>query len=99
MWGPRPAFCYSHIVTVLSMWDALSEKRTSPSFTAVIVSSTCHLYLQFYMSAFYTVSQLPRTWFLVDTYSNVPCIQGLYKSRLGAADHALTHVPHVTTAA
>jgi hypothetical protein len=33
-----------------------SDKRTGLSFTAVIVNSTCHLYLQFYMSSFYIFS-------------------------------------------
>jgi hypothetical protein len=33
-----------------------SSSLTRGSFSAVIVNSTCHLYLQFYISAFYMVS-------------------------------------------
>jgi hypothetical protein len=55
IWGPRPDFCYCQTVTVLSMWGALSDERTGLSFVAVIISSTWHLYLQFYLSASYTV--------------------------------------------
>jgi hypothetical protein len=56
IWGPRPNYCYCQRVAVLSMWVALSEERTGLSFTAARIRSTCHLYLQFYMSAFYTFS-------------------------------------------
>jgi hypothetical protein len=38
---------------------SLSDERTDLSFTAVIVSNACHLYLQFYMSAFYIVIKSP----------------------------------------
>jgi hypothetical protein len=44
----------------------ISGGRTDLSFTAVIISSTCQLHSQIYMSAFYRVSQLPRVRFLVD---------------------------------
>jgi hypothetical protein len=87
------------------MWGALSDEMTGPSFTAIIVSGTCHLYLQFYMSAFYTVSCKESGSLLIHTiYSftcstNVQYIEGHSKSRLGTADHALTHVVLVTTAA
>jgi hypothetical protein len=40
---------------VLSMWDAFSDEKASLSFMAVIVNSTCHLYLQLYLSAFYII--------------------------------------------
>jgi hypothetical protein len=40
------------------MWGALSDDRTCLLFAEVTVSSTCHLYSQFYMSAFYIVSHL-----------------------------------------
>jgi hypothetical protein len=55
IWGPRPNFCYCQTVEVLLMLDALSHERKGLSFTAVKISSTNHLYLQFYMSAFYIV--------------------------------------------
>jgi hypothetical protein len=54
IWGPTPDFCYSQTFAVLSMWDDLSDERTGLSFLAVIISSTWHLYLQLYLSAFYT---------------------------------------------
>jgi hypothetical protein len=44
------------IAVVLSMWGALSDKRSGLSFTEVILSSTCHLYWQSYKSALYIVS-------------------------------------------
>jgi hypothetical protein len=37
------------------MWGAFSDKRTGLSFVAVILSGTRHLYLQFYLSAFYII--------------------------------------------
>jgi hypothetical protein len=40
IWGPRPDFCYCQTFAVLSMWGALSDKRTGLSFVAAIVSST-----------------------------------------------------------
>jgi hypothetical protein len=33
--GPRPEFCYCQTVEGLMMWDALSDERTSLSFTIV----------------------------------------------------------------
>jgi hypothetical protein len=33
IWGPRPDFYYCQIVSGLLMWDALSDERTSLSFT------------------------------------------------------------------
>jgi hypothetical protein len=30
IWGPRPDFCYCQTFAVLSMWGALSDKRTGP---------------------------------------------------------------------
>jgi hypothetical protein len=64
--APRPDFC-CQTVAGLFMWDALSDERRvcrvqlllvlaiAVIFTAVKISSICHLCLQFYMSAFYTV--------------------------------------------
>jgi hypothetical protein len=90
------------------MWSALSDERTGLSFTSVKISSTCHLYLEFYMSESLTVSGL--------TMSPVPCgcllltalhvtlrvyvqyTQGLWQSRLGTAEYGLTDADHVTTA-
>jgi hypothetical protein len=37
------------------MWVALSDETPRLSFSAVRISSICHLCLQFYMSAFYAV--------------------------------------------
>jgi hypothetical protein len=34
----------------MSIWGALSGEKTVLSFTTVIISSTCDLYLQSYMS-------------------------------------------------
>jgi hypothetical protein len=107
IWGPRSDFCYCQTTAVLSMWGALSDERTGLSFTAVKISSTCHLYLQFYMLALYSqMSESPvpcghRLFTvlhvtLVHRYNTY--IQDLCQSRLGTADHALTHVAHVTTA-
>jgi hypothetical protein len=45
IWGRRPDFCYCQRTSVLSIWGAHSDERTVLSFVAVIVSSTCHLYL------------------------------------------------------
>lgn len=80
-------------------------------FAAVKINSTRRLYdnLQFYMSAFSIVlnSPVPCGYMLftvlfatlVYTYVLVQYIQGLCQSRLGIADHAITYVSHVTTAA
>jgi hypothetical protein len=68
IWGPSPEFCYCKTVAVLSMWVTLSDKGAGLSFTVVIVSSTCHPYLHFYVPSFYVHSQLLRVGFLVDTY-------------------------------
>jgi hypothetical protein len=69
IWGTRPHyFCYFQTVTVLSMWGALFDKGMGLSFIVVVANSTCLLHLQFYMMAFYMVSQLSRVWFHVDTY-------------------------------
>jgi hypothetical protein len=86
------------------MWGALSDESTGLSFTAVDIS---HLYLQFYMSAFYIVfkSPVPCGYVLLTVlHITVVCmyvqyIHCLCQSRLGTADHALAHVAHVTTAA
>jgi hypothetical protein len=43
------------LYVVLLMWGALSDERTGLPFVVVIVSSTYHLYLQFYLSALYIV--------------------------------------------
>jgi hypothetical protein len=53
------------------MWGALSDKMTGLEITVVIVSTTCHIYVQFYMPAFHIVSQLSRARFLVDTYCDL----------------------------
>jgi hypothetical protein len=45
------------LVAVLSMWGALSDERTSLSFTGVRVRSACHQCLQFHMLSFYTVDK------------------------------------------
>jgi hypothetical protein len=73
-------------------------------FTAVKFSSTCHLYLQFYMSAVYILScqesgslRIPTIYSL--TYNcSMQYVRTVY-SRHGIADHALNDVAHVTTAA
>jgi hypothetical protein len=46
------------------MWGALSDERTNLSFAAVIISITCHLYLQFYMSEFCIVVKSPTAYSL-----------------------------------
>jgi hypothetical protein len=58
------------------------------------------------MSAFYIVKGPVLCGYILFTvlyvtlvYMYVLYIQGLYQSRLGTADRALTHVAHVTTAA
>jgi hypothetical protein len=66
IWGPRPDFCYCQTVAVLFMWGSPSDERTGLSFTALKISSPCHLYLQFYMAAFY--SHWSTVWFLEDSY-------------------------------
>jgi hypothetical protein len=50
-----------------SIWGVLLDERTDLPFTAVTISSTCHLlvYLQFYISAFYMASHFPNVRFLV----------------------------------
>jgi hypothetical protein len=70
-------------------------------------SSTWHLYLHVYLSAFYIVicQESGSLWMHIIysfTYNSsiyVQYIQGLCQSRLGTVDRALTHVAHVTTAA
>jgi hypothetical protein len=113
IWGPRPDFCYCQTSAVLSMLGALSVERTSLSFTAVKISNTCHLYLQFYMSAFYIVSCQESGSVWIPTIYNFRCnssvrvymyvqyirVRGLYQSRLGTKERAPTHVDRVTTAA
>jgi hypothetical protein len=69
------------------------------SFTAIKISSTSHLYLQFYMSAFYVSCHESGSFgYLLFTFSHVTLvymflqyIQRLYQSSLGSADHALIH--------
>lgn len=85
------------------------DERTVLLFAAVKISSTRRLYLQFYMSAFYIVlnSPVPCGYMLftvlfatlVYTYVLLQYIQTLCQSRLGTADHAITYVFYVTTAA
>jgi hypothetical protein len=71
-------------------------------FTEVKISNTGRLYLQFYMSAFHTVDQVSGFLWARTIYS-FTCDSSTYVctvyTRLGIADHALTHVAHVTTAA
>jgi hypothetical protein len=72
-------------------------------FTAVIVSRTCYLHSQFYISAFYIVTcQESGSLWTPKIYTST-CNSGIYVctvyTRLGIADHALPHVAHVTTAA
>jgi hypothetical protein len=102
IWGPRPDFCYCQTAVVLSMRGPLSDEKTGLSSVAATVSSTWHICLQFYLSAFY--SHLSRVQFLVDTYylqfdSNpsiyVCTIYTRPQSGLGTADHALSHAAHV----
>jgi hypothetical protein len=84
-WGPRPDFRWCQTVAVLWMWGALSEKRVDLSFTAVKISSTCHLYSQFYMSAFYIViCQESSSLWISSIYSftcnyNI-CMNNIYKA-------------------
>jgi hypothetical protein len=64
-WGSRPDFCYWQTVEGFFMWSAHSEEITglylhsllvlasAVIFSTVKISTACHLYLQFYMSAFY----------------------------------------------
>jgi hypothetical protein len=74
-------------------------------FTVVKFSSAYNLYLQFYMSAFYIVScQGSGSLWTSNIYSftfNSSILVYVCKicTRLGIADHALTPVSHVTTAA
>jgi hypothetical protein len=66
-------------VSDLSMWGAYSDGRTGLSFVPVIVSSTWHLYLQFYLSAFsYVVTcQKPGSLCIHIIYSCI-CNSSIY---------------------
>jgi hypothetical protein len=82
---PRPDFYYCRTVAVLSMWcGALSDERTGLSFTAVKISGTCHLYLQFHMSVFYLVicHESGSLW--------IPVITVLYVTRVTATNSSST---------
>jgi hypothetical protein len=78
MWGPRPDFYYCELRVCSCGAPSLTRGRvcrlqllltltSAVIFTAVKISSTCHQYLQFYMSEFYIVS-CQRVRFLVDIY-------------------------------
>jgi hypothetical protein len=54
-WDQRPDLCYCQTPEGLWMWGSISDERTGLPFVALIVSSTCHIYLQFYLLAFYIV--------------------------------------------
>jgi hypothetical protein len=106
--GPRPDFCYCQTLAVLLVCGALSDERTGLSFVAVILSRTWHLYLQFYLSAYYILicqESGPLWVYIIYTFIRNSStyvrkyIQGLCQSRLGTADHALTPIAHDTTAA
>jgi CHASE2 domain-containing sensor protein len=84
------------------MWGVLSDERTGLSFTAVVVTSTCRLYLQSYLLAFYSVVRSPvPSGLILFTVLHVTIgytsVQGLCQSRIGTADDALTNVARVTT--
>jgi hypothetical protein len=78
IWGPRLNFCYCQTVAVLSLWGALSEERTGLSFNAVKISSSCHVYLQFYMLAIYIVSCQESASLWVPTIYSFTCNSGIY---------------------
>jgi hypothetical protein len=78
IWGPRLVFCYCQVVVVLSMWSALSDERTDLSFILVIISSTCCLYLQFYMLAFYIVSCQESSSLWIPTIYSFTCNSSIY---------------------
>jgi 3',5'-cyclic AMP phosphodiesterase CpdA len=88
------------------MWGSLSEERTGPSFAiAAGPQQRSHIY-RGHTHVGIQHSQLSRAQFLVDKcyiqfymYLYVKYIQGPLSPRLGSADHASTHVAHVTTAA
>jgi hypothetical protein len=72
IWGLGPDSCYCQTVAVLSMWGTLTDERMGMSFAVVKISSTCHLYLQFYMSAFCVVvcqkSPIPCGYIVSQSY-------------------------------
>jgi hypothetical protein len=85
IWGQRPDFCCCQTVAVLWMWGAISDNRMGLSLTAVKISSTCHLYSQFYMSAFYIfICQESGSLWISSIYSftcnyNI-CMDNIYKA-------------------
>jgi hypothetical protein len=96
----------------LSWRYAASEAQ---EFTTIKISSTCHLYLQFYMLAFYIVScqescslWIPSIYNLTCNFSMCICMYGLWMYNIYNASVSLglawqivslTQVAHVTTAA
>jgi hypothetical protein len=94
------------------MRGALSDERTGLSFTTIIASSTFHLHTFTFLHVDIVPSQLSRAdslWmhkicsftcaYVTLVYVYVLYIQDPSRSSLRKADHALTHVAHVTTAA
>jgi hypothetical protein len=68
--GVKTSFCYCQTVAILSMWGAFSDERLGLSFVAVIISSTCRLYLQLKLAAillheFNTIFWWPKFCLLV----------------------------------
>jgi hypothetical protein len=99
------------------MWGAFSDERMGLSFKTAAgpcqrshiyrgQSSTCHLHLQFYMSAFYIVSCQESGSLWIPAIYNFTCnssiyvqhIEGLCQSRLGREDH-VSYLSYATTAA
>jgi hypothetical protein len=83
--GSRPDFCYWQIVAVLSMWGALSDERPGLLFTAVTVSSTCHLYTILHVSILHGQSVVKSPvpcGYILFTVLNVTliCMYNIYKA-------------------
>jgi hypothetical protein len=100
--GPKTRFLLLSGICAFVDVERLSDERTGLPFTVFIVSNTCHLYLQFYMSALHTVSPVPCGYLLFTVlhltlvHMTVQYIQGLCQSRLGTENYDLTHLARGT---
>jgi hypothetical protein len=90
MWG-----WVSHLQLVLAL-------ASTVVFTVVKLSSTCHLWLHFYILAFYIVRCQESCSLWIHAIYSFKCNSFVYVctiyTRLGIADHAPTQVACVTTA-
>jgi hypothetical protein len=101
IWGPRADFCYCQIVVVLLMWGALPEERTGLSLTTVKIGSAS-IFTLLYVSILH--SHLLRVQLLIDTCClqlsvslSYICMYSKHRacqSKVGIADHTLTHVAY-----